>query len=153
MDDVGVEQAVWVERGGATEFSATMEGDVAVAARELDVTVRFSPVLFGATASRLIIANGFTATQTDGGPWSVSGSQGGDPLNGVPTTAMVAAAIERAIRDTTTTVTAQAPEACGDETCYRVRAEIPREVAWRVWMDIVGPTDVHGGTAMPAPPG
>jgi hypothetical protein len=115
----------------ADTTTVTIEGDVDVEARELDVTARIEPELFGNSEIRLVVVDGFVFNRMQDGSWSISGDGFEDPLAMLPTTARIAAAVEEALRDPATTIRLEGGEGCGDATCDRIRAEIPAEVAWR----------------------
>ena len=119
----------------------TIEGDVDVAARELDVAGRFVPTIFGTDEMRLVITDGTVFTRQNGGAWSSFGGPDRDPLVGVPTTAQVARAIEGAIRDPATTVVREGTEPCDEAICHRIRAEIPAAVAWKAFTEMLKAPD------------
>jgi hypothetical protein len=138
------------ERGGQS-YLVTIEGDVNVASRELSVTAKLEPALFGVAAARLVLAGGFGYSSTDGGSWSVFGGPGQDPLASVPTTAQIAMAVEGAIRDPATSVVLEGTEACAEATCLRIRAEVPVDVAWRAVNEILSTPTRQGATLAPPP--
>jgi hypothetical protein len=130
-------------------YVITLEGDVDVAARELDVTARATPEVSGTGEARLVVAGGSVYSRTGTQPWSAYDGNGQDPLAGVPTTAKIAAAVEAALRDPTTSITAEGTEACGDDTCFRIRAEVTAETAWRALTEMVTTDGRPTGMTMP----
>jgi len=132
------------------QFLATFEGDVDIAARELDVTAAFVPGVFGTERARAVLVDGFLFYRSDGS-WSTSGGPGSDPLAGVPATAEVAAAVEDAIRNPATSITLAGTEACGDATCLRVRAEVPAQVAWHAMVAMLQAAGQPQGSAPSMP--
>ena len=127
--------------GFGKQYSATIEGDVNVAAREFDLSGKLDPPVFGVQDARIVIADSFVFSNTSG-TWSVSGGPDRDPLEFVPTTARVAAMFTAAIADPATMVALQGREACSETTCLRIRTEVPAHVAWRT---LSGLTSTAGG--------
>lgn len=138
---------------GEQDYLVTIEGDVNVADRELDLAAAFEPDFFGAREFRIVLVDGFSFTRQGADSWSISGGPGQDPLASVPTTARVAEAIEGAIRDPATSVAAEGTESCGVATCLRIRAEVPAEVAWRAVSAMISPADGPAQTMQPLPSG
>ena len=136
---------------GSVAYDFVIVGDVDVAARELDMTATLSPELFGTKTARVVVADGVVASSTDGASWNISGSSGRDPLQGVPTTAAVSTAIIGAVRDPATRITAEGIEACGEKSCFRIRAEVPREVGWRAVSEMIASATQSPPAAQPIP--
>ncbi|MCI0583407.1 MAG: hypothetical protein L0227_11080 [Chloroflexi bacterium] len=148
-----VHALVRVEIGGlaAETTTVTMEGDVDIKGRELDVTAAFEPEFFGSSEVRLVVADGFVFNRQGDVSWSISGDGVQDPLAMVPTTAAIAAAVEVALRDPETTIRFEGTEDCGDATCDRIRAEIPAAVAWRAVTTMIEPLGPPDASPPPMP--
>ena len=144
-----------IEIGGLNSdtTTVTIEGDVDVKGRELDVTAKFEPQLFGSSEIRVVVAEGFVFNRQGDGSWSISGDGVQDPLAMVPTTARIAEAVEEALRDPATTIRREGTEDCGDARCDRIRAEIPADVAWRALNRMIEPVGQPAPTLQPLPSG
>jgi len=135
------------------DYLVTIEGDVDVAARELDVNAMIDPETLGIREAQLVVVDGSVYSRLGNESWSVSGGTGQDPLESVPTTARIAAAVEEALRDPATTIRLEGAEDCGDARCDRIRAEVPAEVAWRAVNRMVQPVDQPAASLQPLPSG
>lgn len=144
-----------IEIGGlaAETTTVTIEGDVDIAGRELDVTAGSEPEFFGTSEFRLVVADEFVFNRQGDGSWSISGDGVQDPLAMVPTTARIAEAVEEALRDPATTIRLEGAEDCGNARCDRIRAEVPAEVAWRAVNRMIQPVDQPAATLQPLPSG
>ncbi|MEW5990225.1 MAG: hypothetical protein AB1736_02620 [Chloroflexota bacterium] len=144
-----------IEVGGLADETTTLtiEGDVDIAARELDVTAAFVPEVFGATGGRFVVVDGLSFSRQDDAEWSISGDGVSDPLAMVPTTARIAEVIEAALRDPATTIRREGVEDCGDARCDRIRAEIPADVAWLALNRMIRPEGQPEASLQPLPSG
>jgi len=129
----------------------TIEGDVDMAARELDLGATITPAVFGMAEMRLVVADGYIFNSQPDGAWSTSGDGVSDPIALLPTTAAIAAAVEVALRDPETTIRFEGTEDCGDATCDRIRAEIPAAVAWRAVTTMIEPLGAPDASPPPLP--
>jgi len=141
-----------VRDASGRDYHALIEGDVNVVGRELNLVATFRPPIFDAAQARLILADGFVASDFGQG-WSFSGGPGRDPLQGVPTTARMIESIEGAVRDASTTVALGSTEPCGEARCHRVRVEVPAAVAWRAATNPFENGDGLGAVSDQPPPG
>lgn len=136
---------------GMDETTLTIEGDVDLVARELDLEATIAPAVFGTSGMRLVVADGFIYSSQTDGSWSTSGDGVSDPIALVPTTAAIAAAVEEALRDPDTTIRLEGTDDCGDATCDRIRAEIPAAIAWRAVATMIEPLGPPDGSPAPMP--
>lgn len=137
--------------GGPAKTTVDARGDVDLVSRELSLSATLG--IFNGqpdTTADVVVDEGLIYNRSNGREWSVSGRRGQDPLEGAPTTAQLAAAIEAAIKDPATSVTLLDPVAeCGQAGCHRVQATIPRAALWKAFRPML---EALGGTQPAAPP-
>ena len=150
LDTVHALLRIELRDSGGQEYLVTIEGDVDVATRELDVRAVIDPEVSGIEEARLVVVDGSVYSKAGDDAWSMSGGTGQDPLESVPTTARIAAAVEAALRDPATTIALEGSEACGAATCFKIRAEITAEVAWRAVTEMFSTEGRPADLTMPA---